>query len=638
MFASEELMCIMASKSPFFEQEIRDRNIAKKKLEGVLVRGNGLVATRDVRARGQLLFVRQPSTLALDNKRLQDTCYQCLRSSVPSFHSLSQASEFLDVKACIGCQSVRFCDRTCQKLAWSRYHNHECKIYGKLHPRLLPTTARAIIRLLLLRKHDLFSGNEWSQLLKLESHQDDFSDVDGTTWQDISLVAKAVHSYSATSESFDTVLKLCCIFAINSFTLTNPIYEPLGAALHPLPCLINHSCVPNAYIRFDVGSIPAPHGSNIAHHDRLPLGSISVHALKPISKGEEITISYIDASLPTPMRRSELEARYHFTCICSRCFLGAAAVTDMFLDEDDDDFSADFSLPALTAKEAEKRAIDTLALLESRTSDSSLSSTDQVVRIRTALCSLAQTKVWPHWRYPEPQLRQHLITLLIEGQNYYDAMLQAAHKSFPVDEVLCESEDHPTRVLGKWLVYHLARLFLINEFDIDEKLQQKWQLLPPHHDLKMIAALMCMMLDEVMIPILPPGSHNRAGRLMDKGRQSLQNMSEGRNDAKVRESRAANQTPPPYVGPETKPEGLPQYEEIDGGNDEGSTYAPSTMSQFEIMVAKAAIRMSNGDGKMFWADYEGGRLPGPEDVKLWTAETINDMLDEEELYESGSQS
>ena len=303
----------MADRLRFLEQNIREHKVVRTKLSG---RGNGLVAARTISPRDQVLFVRRPLMIALDTARVQDTCYQCLRCASDHTNLVRTASDIFDLKACTGCKSVKFCDRTCLKLAWNRYHKHECKIFNKLCPRLLPSSARALIRLLLDRKHGLVSRGEWQQIYTLENHQDDFSKADSHRWEDLCLMAKAVHSYSGTAESFDNVLKLCCILTINSFTLTNETCEPLGVIFHPLPALMNHSCTPNAYIRFDIPPPPPPPGAILTHPARLPSSTISVHALHTISRDTEITVSYIDATLPMRNRKSELSSQYFFSCSC----------------------------------------------------------------------------------------------------------------------------------------------------------------------------------------------------------------------------------------------------------------------------------------------------------------------------------
>lgn len=42
-------------------------------------------------------------------------------------------------------------------------------------------------------------------------------------------------------------------------------------------------------------------------------------ALRDIRKGEELTISYIDETLPFKDRQAKLKTMYMFTCTCPKC-------------------------------------------------------------------------------------------------------------------------------------------------------------------------------------------------------------------------------------------------------------------------------------------------------------------------------
>ncbi|KAF8391480.1 hypothetical protein HHK36_023785 [Tetracentron sinense] len=76
-----------------------------------------------------------------------------------------------------------------------------------------------------------------------------------------------------------------------------------GTAFFPLQSCMNHSCCPNAK-------------AFKREEDRD--GQATIIALRPISKGEEVTISYIDEELPFEERQALL-ADYGFRCKCSKC-------------------------------------------------------------------------------------------------------------------------------------------------------------------------------------------------------------------------------------------------------------------------------------------------------------------------------
>ena len=78
-----------------------------------------------------------------------------------------------------------------------------------------------------------------------------------------------------------------------------------GVALFPLTCLMNHSCEPNAEVRFE----DAGPGTGVV---------AAVHALREIRVGEELRHSYVDETRPVFLRAADLAA-FGFRCDCGRC-------------------------------------------------------------------------------------------------------------------------------------------------------------------------------------------------------------------------------------------------------------------------------------------------------------------------------
>ncbi|KAG5545510.1 hypothetical protein RHGRI_017865 [Rhododendron griersonianum] len=94
--------------------------------------------------------------------------------------------------------------------------------------------------------------------------------------------------------------------------VTRPVLDALGddysiccqgTAFFPLQSCMNHSCHPNAR-------------AFKREEDRD--GQATIVALRSISKGEEVTISYIDEDLPCEERQAML-ADYGFRCRCQKC-------------------------------------------------------------------------------------------------------------------------------------------------------------------------------------------------------------------------------------------------------------------------------------------------------------------------------
>jgi hypothetical protein len=74
----------------------------------------------------------------------------------------------------------------------------------------------------------------------------------------------------------------------------------IGVGLYPTLSFVNHSCDPNCVISFK-------HKSAV------------LKAVRPISPGDELSISYIDLTESTSSRRHTLQEAFYFHCNCPRC-------------------------------------------------------------------------------------------------------------------------------------------------------------------------------------------------------------------------------------------------------------------------------------------------------------------------------
>jgi hypothetical protein len=82
----------------------------------------------------------------------------------------------------------------------------------------------------------------------------------------------------------------------------SPISQALGSAVYSASSLANHSCDPNADAAWPQGN-----------------ARLRLTARRDLQQGEQVTISYIDASLEVEERRALLKHSYGFDCSCARC-------------------------------------------------------------------------------------------------------------------------------------------------------------------------------------------------------------------------------------------------------------------------------------------------------------------------------
>ncbi|KAK8151217.1 hypothetical protein BKA80DRAFT_184592, partial [Phyllosticta citrichinensis] len=67
---------------------------------------------------------------------------------------------------------------------------------------------------------------------------------------------------------------------------------------------LNHSCTPNIQFTWN---------------ENVLGGAITMHALRDILPGEEITASYVDLLRSTAERKEKLHNAYGFDCACAVC-------------------------------------------------------------------------------------------------------------------------------------------------------------------------------------------------------------------------------------------------------------------------------------------------------------------------------
>ena len=111
----------------------------------------------------------------------------------------------------------------------------------------------------------------------------------------------SVENLEVNEENLRLLLNLHFAIECNSFGVSNSEQLRCGTAVYFPSNMINHSCEPNAFIRFS-----GKKQFLISNQD--------------IEEGEEITISYIDHAYPERIYRQRcLRQMYFFECDCVRC-------------------------------------------------------------------------------------------------------------------------------------------------------------------------------------------------------------------------------------------------------------------------------------------------------------------------------
>ncbi|KAK2738631.1 hypothetical protein FQN57_006949 [Myotisia sp. PD_48] len=392
--------------------------------------GFGLFALKTINAGDEVAYTQNSFSAVLDTDKLADACSNCFGTRMLLVQALeppewgTRDKDIIGLKACTGCRVVKYCDKICQSQNWAAGHKAECALFKKLHPRILPINARALLRIIFHRASKKFEAlQDTAMFNQLNTHLKEIAETNKEQHERILLSAKAVHEYSETKLDLDLIIDYCAKLEINGFTLTTPFYDRIGLCVQPYSAFANHSCDPNAVVGFDAGAV-------------------ILRAVRNIEKDEQVYISYVDSTNPFETRQKELSERYFFQCKCSKCLLKGNTREDTFL-------PLPSSAPALdiaVLKEAKKKALDLLATSKTP----GISTSSAVVKIRSAMKVLRNTKVWPITRQPYPLLRDELIVALVENGAFYAALGQAAIRHLRVDPILYPQEQHPIRATHAW--------------------------------------------------------------------------------------------------------------------------------------------------------------------------------------------
>ncbi|XP_076816367.1 histone-lysine N-methyltransferase SMYD3-like isoform X2 [Clavelina lepadiformis] len=253
-------------------------------------RGRGLRATTDLR-KGTLVLTSAPFAYVLSKKQKGIRCDHCLNKQTTLLR-------------CSGCKYMKYCNRECQKGAWSS-HKSECTALKRVEPKIPPDFVILLSRILWKLKS---TDDNWSEnlvsVVDLESNYTLLSDDQKEALGQFVIV---MHSYWGQGAlpvqvpDIKAVLELCSKIKNNSFAISDEeMQADIGTGVYLSCSLLNHSCDPNCVAEFDEMNI-------------------NIRAIKDISKGEELLISYVDVFAPSEDRQKDLMDIYKFSCRCNLC-------------------------------------------------------------------------------------------------------------------------------------------------------------------------------------------------------------------------------------------------------------------------------------------------------------------------------
>ncbi|KAH6904885.1 hypothetical protein BKA70DRAFT_1294081 [Coprinopsis sp. MPI-PUGE-AT-0042] len=279
---------------------------------------------------GDTIIALRPHISVLSTSHLDSHCSACC----------SPAEDSQALKRCATCKVVMYCEKACQDRDWPQ-HKQECSALKQWMTQSPPDASspseigppndaiRALARIL-WRKVKLGTDSTFSKEFgAMQSHRTTKpSDPSTQEAEATTHLAHGLIQYMGLKSPQDLepfgirsagdLVDLVSRFTSNTFTLATPSLSPIGACVSPAVALINHSCDPNAVVVF-------PRSASSKEHEPL----LQVVAIKAIQPGEEISTSYVDTTLPRPLRRQALKETYHFVCKCTLCVPKGKADIDM---------------------------------------------------------------------------------------------------------------------------------------------------------------------------------------------------------------------------------------------------------------------------------------------------------------------
>jgi hypothetical protein len=245
----------------------------------------------------------------------------------------------------------------------------------------------------------------------------------------------------------------------NTISLTSALDDvSLGLGFDNIVCSANHSCDPNLVVFFNQPTL-------------------LLRALKPIRKGDELFIKYVDTTNPFSVRQAELSKQYLFSCRCPKCRKGATHAEDLLLkpaSELKPDFvtAADnlvkrhsaqlsnFFIPA-TPAEAQRRvsAIQAEAFAVSGTTfDYQKGNTNaSLAEVKDALKLTLNSGLWSYTRQPVPHLLRQLLVHYMSTGEVYRAWRIGAKRHFECAPVLFPQSFYPDRVIDCWTMANVTK-------------------------------------------------------------------------------------------------------------------------------------------------------------------------------------
>lgn len=274
----------------------------------------------------------------------------------------------MNLIACKKCVNAMFCNENCEN---NPYHRYECdlfKLFSWKTDCFFRNMLQFVVRLVLVGVSltSIMNVDEIMQLVADCTNPAAVNEIaiaNDTTRSKFETLLKLSCFISTEKQMFDTSAQMACIAydllleckeirqifstmthrrflmhltlyfsgifktnfmtlaEINNFTFLGENVEYFGLAIHNLRAYLNHACDPNIFCM---------------SQDNM----LVCRAIKPIKKGEQLFIDYMETELETikSERRQQLLNVYGFSCDCQLCSLNSETLNSNVLMKKDSDF------------------------------------------------------------------------------------------------------------------------------------------------------------------------------------------------------------------------------------------------------------------------------------------------------------
>ena len=290
--------------------------------------GRFLVAERPLQAGTEVLRERRPLVAAVHDRYAAALCHGCFRPLLAGSGGGEERNEGQEKGVtCSRCKCAVFCSRQCAEMS-AEEHAGECAqlaLWARENPQLGARSQglRLFIKLWhvlsLSRRRNADGdapaadgGAPHEQFERLGTHGSAGSER-------VTGMAKAAARFCNGAPSEADMAALILRVQANAHTIANFHGQALASGVYLAGAMLNHSCDPTCVVSF-----------------RGP--TLVVRTIRPVVKGEPLTIAYCELFANRESRQQKLHAAKGFDCACARCQAGGEATAHYPYEADFDGF------------------------------------------------------------------------------------------------------------------------------------------------------------------------------------------------------------------------------------------------------------------------------------------------------------